>query len=100
MILSNQIKCLLCGDVIYSAHKHDMVTCMCGAVAVDGGNNYLRRSGNIENWEEQSIVLPTELVTSMVEKADWCLETDRNGFGIACAIARSIRDSGFKIVEK
>ena len=30
------------------------VTCKCGYVAVNGGNSYLRRTGNREDWEELS----------------------------------------------
>lgn len=100
MILSNQIKCLLCEDVIYSAHKHDFVSCKCGAVCVDGGMNYLKRCGSTCNYEEQSFVLPNEVVIAMTEAGDWCLQTGRNGLGIASAIARAIRDSGYEIVEK
>lgn len=43
-ILRNAIKCNLCGDVIESKGRHDYVTCSCGAVAVDGGHSYLRRT--------------------------------------------------------
>ena len=30
------------------------VTCSCGACAVDGGHDYLRRCGNLGDWEELS----------------------------------------------
>lgn len=53
-ILCNKIKCKKCGDIIESKNKHDFVTCKCGSVAVDGGNSYLRRTGNREDWEELS----------------------------------------------
>ena len=43
-IIKNQIKCKQCGDVIESTHVHDYKTCSCGAVAVDGGKEYMRRS--------------------------------------------------------
>ena len=39
---------------IESAHRHDFKFCKCGAVAVDGGKDYLRRCGNREEWEELS----------------------------------------------
>ena len=44
VILKNIIRCNLCGDVIESEHVHDYQTCMCGAVAIDGGKDYLKRS--------------------------------------------------------
>lgn len=42
-ILKNAIQCKLCGEVIESKHVHDFVQCKCGACAVDGGHEYLRR---------------------------------------------------------
>ena len=43
-IIKNAIQCKLCGEVIESTSRHDYVECQCGACAVDGGYNYLRRS--------------------------------------------------------
>ena len=43
-----------CGDIIESTHRHDFKFCKCGAVAVNGGKDYLRRCGNREEWEELS----------------------------------------------
>lgn len=43
MIIRNAIRCRLCGDEIESKHRHDFVTCKCGACSVDGGHDYLRR---------------------------------------------------------
>ena len=54
-ILVNKIKCNKCGDIIESTYRHDFKFCKCGAVAVDGGKDYLRRGGNREDWEELSI---------------------------------------------
>lgn len=45
IILSNKIQCNKCKDIIESKHRHDFVTCSCGAVSVDGGKDYLRRLG-------------------------------------------------------
>lgn len=43
-IIRNAIRCNICGDEIESVSRHDYVTCSCGACAVDGGHDYLRRS--------------------------------------------------------
>ena len=51
-IIKNAIKCTKCGDIIESINVHDFKFCKCGAVAVDGGRDYLRRCGNREDWEE------------------------------------------------
>jgi len=54
-MLLNRTRCKKCGDVITSNHVHDFVRCKCGAVAVDGGDDYLRRIGNPEDMEELSM---------------------------------------------
>ena len=36
---------------------HDFKFCKCGAVAVDGGHEYLRRLGNEEDFEDLSYVM-------------------------------------------
>ena len=56
MIIHNRIKCLKCGDVIESDTVHDYKECSCGACAVDGGHEYLRRGGNREDLEDLSEV--------------------------------------------
>lgn len=53
-ILVNRIKCKKCGDVIESKSVHDFNFCKCGKVAVDGGQDYLKRLGNLEDWEDLS----------------------------------------------
>ena len=54
-ILVNKIQCNLCGDVIESTSVHDFKWCKCGAVAVDGGHEYMKRCGNPEDITELSI---------------------------------------------
>lgn len=53
-IKRNAIRCRKCGEVIESKCTHDFKWCSCGAVAVDGGRDYLRRCGNMEDWDELS----------------------------------------------
>lgn len=53
-VIINKIKCNKCGKIIESISVHDFRFCKCGAVAVDGGHDYLRRCGNREDWEELS----------------------------------------------
>ena len=42
--IKNIAKCLLCGDIIESKYTHDFVTCKCGNLSVDGGQDYWKRS--------------------------------------------------------
>lgn len=44
-ITRNRARCRRCNDIIESTHRHDYVTCRCGAIFVDGGTSYLRRGG-------------------------------------------------------
>lgn len=61
-ILKNKAKCLKCGDIIESKHRHDFVFCKCGDLAVDGGKDYLRRLfENKEDWEDLSEVVDEPL---------------------------------------
>ena len=53
-IIVNKIRCKKCGNEIESTYRNDFKFCKCGAVAVDGGKDYLRRCGNREDWEELS----------------------------------------------
>ena len=53
-IIKNAIRCKKCGDVIESKTVHDFKFCSCGSCAVDGGHDYLRRCGNLGDWEEMS----------------------------------------------
>lgn len=54
-IISNKAKCAKCGDIIESKTVHDFVTCSCGAISVDGGKEYCKRSAmNFEDLIEMS----------------------------------------------
>lgn len=41
-IIRNAAKCLACGVVLESRHRHDFVTCDCGNLSIDGGKAYLK----------------------------------------------------------
>lgn len=68
-IRENKIKCKKCGDIIESKSRHDFVWCSCKSVAVDGGHDYLRRTGNLEDFEELSrTVKLAKIITDGFEK--------------------------------
>lgn len=50
----NKIRCKKCGDIIESTSVHDFKFCSCESVAVDGGKDYLRRCGNLDDIEDLS----------------------------------------------
>ena len=53
-ILINKAQCKKCNDIIESKHIHDLKWCSCKSIAVDGGLEYLRRVGNLEDIIELS----------------------------------------------
>jgi hypothetical protein len=53
-IIRNAARCLKCNEIVVSRHRHDFVTCKCGAISIDGGRAYLRRCGNVDAFEELS----------------------------------------------
>ena len=63
VIITNKVKCNNCGDIIESKSVHDFNCCSCyvktngeTGICVDGGKDYLRRVGDIKNYEELSEV--------------------------------------------
>lgn len=99
MIIENSAVCLSCGDKIFSAHRHDYVTCTCGAIAVDGGQEYLRRVGDLGTAMDLSWSLPDDVYRECAENAQEAIYTNRNKFGIANAVMRVLRERGHIVAE-
>ena len=53
-ILKNKAQCKKCKDIIESIHVHDFRQCKCGGIFVDGGKEYLRRGGELDDIIELS----------------------------------------------
>ena len=101
MIVQNAVSCNGCGDFIVSKHRHDFVECTCGAIAVDGGQEYLRRVGSLEkgSYNDHSWSLPDKLYKDCAEAVEEAEESGRNKFGIANAVMRKLREAGRVIGE-
>jgi DNA-directed RNA polymerase subunit RPC12/RpoP len=56
-IIRNSAKCAKCGDEIESKHRHDWVSCKCRAIFIDGGKDYQRVGGNLEDFIDTSIYI-------------------------------------------
>ena len=54
VVVVNKCQCARCLDIIESRHRHDFVQCSCGAIFTDGGTEYIRRGGEIENIIDMS----------------------------------------------
>jgi HD-like signal output (HDOD) protein len=93
MIVQNAVICNKCGDFIVSKHRHDFVTCKCDAIAVDGGQEYLRRVGDLSAALDMSWELPDELYKACEFAVNDAIETHRNARGIANAVMRKLREA-------
>jgi len=60
-IVVNAVGCKKCKTTAVSQHRHDYVSCECGAVSADGGHDYIRRVGNLENMIELNIISSPEV---------------------------------------
>jgi len=70
------IKCLKCGGTIFSRSVHDFRWCSCESVAIDGGFEYTKVSGNPENYEFKDINVKA---TKTQLYKDWEHRTDKYG---------------------
>ena len=96
-IASNQIRCTSCGGEPFSTHRYDFQPCECGKVAVDGGQDYLKRMGSC--WEEMSIMIDKEALEQLVGAIDVSITTGRNPLGVTLAALRGIRDGNLVAVD-
>jgi hypothetical protein len=98
-IIQNSVTCEECGDNIWSSHRHDYRQCVCGAIAVDGGMDYLRRVGN-GAWKDTSLSMEKEHIEELIKSVEWAKENKRNSFGTALAVIRALREHGYLNEEK
>lgn len=59
------LHCLKCDTVIYSMSVHDNVNCDCGAIAIDGGRDYYRITGDVQTKGKYVTI---DLLTDAVEE--------------------------------
>jgi hypothetical protein len=100
MIIQNEAQCAKCKVIVFSAHRHDYKTCECGAIAVDGGQDYIKRVGNRENIIERSLDVDEKIIEECINAAQWGIDTGRNAYGIALAVIRALRDNDCLNLEK
>jgi len=95
MIIQNAVSCNGCGDFIVSKHRHDFVTCTCGAISVDGGQAYLRRIGSLApgTYVDLSWELPDGLYQACAQAVLDAEASGRNHIGVANAVMRTLREA-------
>lgn len=95
MIRINGIKCLLCGDTLYSRTGHDFRFCSCGNIFVDGGPSLVGEKRSNEStprygWHIESktkqVVVDLDISSvdlrhvSVILHEDW--NYDKNKYGL------------------
>lgn len=101
MIVQNAVICNKCDDFIFSKHRHDFVTCKCGSISVDGGQEYLRRVGGLREktndgrppYTDLSWEIPDVVYRDCAVAAKDAIDTGRNAIGIANAVMRKLREA-------
>jgi hypothetical protein len=69
MIKVQAIRCPTCGDTIYSRARHDLRSCTCGEIYIDGGFDYIRIG-----WQTGAPPEPFKLTIDATKKQlfdDW-----------------------------
>jgi len=93
MIVQNAVMCKKCDDFIVSKHRNDFVTCSCGTISVDGGQEYLKRYGNLEQYLDLSWEIPEEVYNDCADAVQEAMDTARNKYSIANAVMLKLRQS-------
>jgi hypothetical protein len=94
MIVQNAVICNKCDDFIFSGHRHSFVECKCGNIAVDGGQDYLRRVGHgisDRSYIDMSWSIEDDIYNDCAMVVEEALATGRNKYGIANAVLRALR---------
>lgn len=102
MIVQNAVICNKCDELIYSAHRHDFRECKCGNIAVDGGQEYLRRVGKgLEDgsFTDYSWGIDEKIYRECAEAVLQAAETGRNAIGIANAVMRKLREYNIIVAD-
>lgn len=71
--MRNRAKCKLCESIIESTQRNDYVSCKCGEIAVDGGQDTFKCSArNFQNFlridDDGNIIVPTIIEKSVETK--------------------------------
>tara|TARA_R110000803_G_scaffold13142_3_gene37125 strand:- start:993 stop:1400 length:408 start_codon:yes stop_codon:yes gene_type:complete len=99
-VLQNQVRCLICKDEPCSSRKWDFQRCECGAVAVDGGMEYLKRIGKPEDYRDMSVTIPAGVVDACNRAINDTIRNTPDGIvGVVAVVVRVLRDNGIKLKE-
>lgn len=71
------IKCKVCNNTIFSRARHDLRTCECGNVSIDGGFDYIKIS--VGDGGYNPVKLTLNKVTKEILYDDWNKSKDKYG---------------------
>jgi hypothetical protein len=92
VLIQNELECKNCGDIVHSAYRHDFKYCKCGSVAVDGGMDYVRRSGNVRDAIDRSMYMDEDALQDCNDAIRWAEDTGRSELGATLAVIRALRE--------
>lgn len=98
--IQNEAQCAKCGQIIFSRHRHDFVSCKCRAISVDGGLEYRRYVGDLGSIIDRSMYVTPQVKDQITDAVTTSKETGRNDFGIALAVIRVLRDNNLIDMDK
>lgn len=102
--MRNLAKCKRCGDIIESKSVHDFQMCSCGSIFVDGGDEYIRRGGDPEAFDQEYDALhgiktgkPDELTQDEAHAYKRAIDVDRKyGSPMLKALVHMCDDEGMR----
>ena len=74
------IRCLKCGDLIFSRAQHDCRSCSCGLCNIDGGFHYLKICGPHDQFQFFQLTMHEE-ITKQTLFDDW-MKSKESTFGL------------------
>jgi hypothetical protein len=75
------IECPFCGYILYSRARHDFRYCQCESCFIDGGFDYPRYGGPLDQIKKHDLEVP---LTRQELYDDWNNRTDRYGLIAPC----------------
>ena len=85
------LKCNHCKDSIFSFSRHSMVYCKCGKIAIDGGFDYTKITGNKEDFVQ--LTSPVSGCIKLIrEKFQWIKRYNKQNQLLKIPQKRKLKD--------
>lgn len=81
--MKNRAKCKLCNEILESFHRYDYVSCKCGEISINGGNDTFECSaknwGNFLRVDDKGNEILVKIVENPDEKSEKMDESPKMG---------------------